>query len=370
MSRAVKQLAGWRSEPTAILAELGIPNTRTIRRIRLAKFSSAAENVSCTQHTCSPTRLPRIGPTLQTTFETEMKTTTQELKLMEIWQDIQAPVQSLARPQGEEDDPITRRRTHWGTKIKKNVWEKHRSKLTSGKTPYNTGKIKCYVDMTHRDLQRKHLSQCAVYLAQDLTSNQEAALLQLRTGCSLLAVDRIEEQNVMEPGSRCDACRLRNPALQGEVVENAQHALLTYCKRPHADAPKDWEQRKAQALTAAKITVKGRDNQDGPGKRLQWRQLSNAAPTRLAQGVTPPAEWVSAHTGVPRVMQELHKEFIRISAEYLPDVCKGLGEYQQTVVQSLEAGDDTYQAVHSIWDYEVDFYKGDRCANKRGGLRH
>ena len=194
-----------------------------------------------------------------------------------------------------------------------------------------------------------------MYLAQDLTANQEAALLQLRTGCSLLAVDRIEEQNVLELDSRCDACNLRNPALQDEVIEDVQHALLACCERPHADARKDWEQRMAQALKAAQITVKGRDKQDGPGKRLQWRQLSSANQTRLALGVTPPVEWVSAHTGA-QVMQELQEEFIRISTEYLPNVvCKGLREYQLTVLQSLEAGDDTYQAVHSLWDDAVDF---------------
>ena len=97
----------------------------------------------------------------------------------------------------------------------------------------------------------------------------------------------------------------------------------------------------AQVLTAAQITVKGRDKQDRHGKRFQWRQLSSANKTRLAAlGITPPVECVSAHTGVPRVTQELQEEFIRISAEYLPDVCKGLREYQLTVLQSLEAGDE------------------------------
>ena len=59
------------------------------------------------------------------------------------------------------------------------------------------------------------------------------------------------------------------------------------------------------------------------------------------------------------MIQELQEEFIRISAEYLPDVCKGLREYQLTVLQSLEAGDDTYQAVHSLWDDAVDFSEPD-----------
>ena len=252
MNRAVKQLAGWRAEPAAILAELDIPNARTIRRIRLANLLVRLKTLPAhITDSITPAALHgflAVQPTLQTTFAAEMRIITQELHLMEIWQEIQAPVQSLARPQGEESDLITRLRTHWGKKIKQQAWEMHRTELTSGKTPYNIEKIKRYVNMTRRDLQRTHLSQCAVYLAQDLTANQEAALLQLRTGCSLLAIDRIEDQNVLELDSRCDACNLRNPALQDEEIEDVQHALLACCKRPHADARKNWEQRMAQAL--------------------------------------------------------------------------------------------------------------------------
>ena len=115
----------------------------------------------------------------------------------------------------------------------------------------------------------------------------------------------------------------------------------------------------SQALTAAQIIVKGRDKQDGHSKRLQWRHLPGTTQTRLALGVTPPEEWVSERTKAPRAKQELQKEFIRISAEYLPDVCKGLREYQLTVLQSLEAGDDTYQAVHSLWEDAIDFLEPD-----------
>ena len=79
----------------------------------------------------------------------------------------------------------------------------------------------------------------------------------------------------------------------------------------------------------------------------------------MALGVTPPAEWVSTRADASRVIRELREEFIHISAEYLPGICKGLREYQLTVLQSLEAGDDTYQAVHSLWDEAVDFSEQD-----------
>ena len=72
-------------------------------------------------------------------------------------------------------------------------------------------------------------------------------------------------------------------------------------------------------------------------------------------------------------MRELREEFIHISAEYLPGICKGLREYQLTVLQSLEAGDDTYQAVHSLWDEAVDFSeqfqrRRRRKENENGGV--
>ena len=36
-----------------------------------------------------------------------------------------------------------------------------------------------------------------------------------------------------------------------------------------------------------------------------------------------------------------------------------ISEYQLTGLQSLEASDDTYQAVHSMWDDAVDFSEPD-----------
>ena len=183
--------------------------------------------------------------------------------------------------------------------------------------------------------------------------------MQLRTGCSLLTVDGIELQTALEPDVRCDACKLRNPSLQDSVIENVQHALLACCKRPHADVRKEWEHRMAQALEAAQLTTMRQDTRDGHGGQILWRKLASEDQTRLALGVTPPAEWVSTGADASRVIQELREEFIHITAEYLPGICKGLREYQLTVLQSLEAGDDTYQAVHSLWDGAVDFSEPD-----------
>ena len=115
----------------------------------------------------------------------------------------------------------------------------------------------------------------------------------------------------------------------------------------------------AQALEAAQLTTMRQDTLDGHGGQILWRKLASEDKTRLALGVTPPAEWVNTGADASRVIQELREEFIHITAEYLPGICKGLREYQLTVLQSLEAGDDTYQAVHSLWDGAVDFSEPD-----------
>ena len=135
MNRAVKQLAGWRAEPAAILVELGIPNARTIRRIRLTNLLVRLKTLPAHITPAALHGFLAARPTLQTTFEAEMRIITQELHLNEIWQEIQPPAQSLARPQGEESGLITRLRTHWGKRSKMRGWETHRTELTSGKTP-------------------------------------------------------------------------------------------------------------------------------------------------------------------------------------------------------------------------------------------
>lgn len=56
-------------------------------------------------------------------------------------------------------------------------------------TPFDSAKMKRYVKLAGRDITRKDPSKCAAYLKLELSSKQESALLQLRTGGSLLATD-------------------------------------------------------------------------------------------------------------------------------------------------------------------------------------
>lgn len=153
---------------------------------------------------------------------------------------------SLERPTYGEQDPITAVRHRWATKIKKQAWETHRKNLLQGRAPFDSEKMRRYVRLAQQDLTRPNLAQCAIYLTMDLTANQEAASLQLRTGGSLVAADQRGEDNpIYETDVRCDACIMRSASDSDETLEDAQHALLHCCKRPHADRRTMWDSQMA-----------------------------------------------------------------------------------------------------------------------------
>ena len=255
---------------------------------------------------------------------------------------------SLERPAYGEQDPITAVRHRWATKIKKQAWEIHREDLLQGRAPFDSEKMRRYVRLAQQDLTRPNLAQFAKYLTMDLTANQEAAFLQLRTGGSLVAADQRGEDNpIYEADVRCDACIMRSASDSDETLEDAQHALLHCCKRPHADRRTMWDSQMAQAMRAAQVVR--RDGQGRSGGTRQWRDLDDTTKTKMALGVALPATWES-RPKTPRPLQELHEEFICTTALYLPDLCKGLRNYHLKVLQSLEAGDPTYHAVQSLWD--------------------
>jgi len=88
---------------------------------------------------------------------------------------------SAARPRHGEQDPITVVRHRWAIKIINQARETHRKDLREGRAPFNSEKMRRYVRLVQQDLTRPNLAQCAKYLTMNLTANQEAAFLQLRT---------------------------------------------------------------------------------------------------------------------------------------------------------------------------------------------
>ena len=83
--------------------------------------------------------------------------------------------------------------------------------------------------------------------------------------------------------------------------------------------------------------------------------MQNTDKTRMALGVRLPDTWDIPRAGNDRAMQGLHEALIYITADFLPDLCKELREYHLKVLQSLEAGDNSYHAVKSLWGEVFDF---------------
>ena len=104
----------------------------------------------------------------------------------------------------------------------------------------------------------------------------------------------------------------------------------------HERCPCDQERRtRKERINDSMARCSGRDqNEDGA----------------LALGVALPAKWENSRRNKPRTLQDLHEQFICITAAYLPDLCKSLRNYHLRVLQSLEAGDPMYHAVQSLWD--------------------
>ena len=350
MDLSVRQLAGRRAEPAAVLADMGIPNAQTIHRIRLVSLlvrlrTLPAHLTPAALHNFLSSQVPEATAD----FEKKMRITAAAIGLGEISMEVKPPADSLGRPRHGEQDPITVARQRWATKIKKHAWETHRKGLLEGRAPFDTEKMRRYVRLAQHDLARTNLARCAKYLTMDLTANQEAAFLQLRTGGSLLAADQSGEDNpIHETDVRCDACILRNATDNDETFEDAQHALLHCCKRPHADKRVLWESQMAQAMQTAQVVR--RHGQGRRGGTIQWSELYDTTKTKIALGVALPATWESLQRRNSRAVQELHEELIGTTAVYLPDLCKGLRKYHLMVLQSLEAGDPTYHAVQSLWD--------------------
>ena len=130
---------------------------------------------------------------------------------------------------------------------------------------------------------------------------------------------------------------MRNAVESDETLEDAHHALLHCCKRPHADRRALWESQMAQAMRAAQVVR--RDGQGRRGGTIQWRDLSDTTKTKMALGAALPVTWESLRREPPRTLQELHEEYKCTTAWDLPDLCTGLRNYHLTVLQSLEAGD-------------------------------
>ena len=163
--------------------------------------------------------------------------------------------------------------------------------MSACQPPFDSAKMKRYVKLAGRDIARKHPSKCAAYLKLELSSKQESALLQLRTGGSLLATDVEEYDSPLGPDHRCVAC-LEAQGAGDTVLEDHYHALFDCYKPPLAKRGhrEQWDKEMQKVLNQWMVFGTARD---GDAVKLQWEWLELEASrcVEVALGVVVPEEW-------------------------------------------------------------------------------
>ena len=356
MRAAVRQMAGSRSEPAAVLADLGIPDAVTIHRMRTANLFVRLRTLP---GNLAPASLHRFIMSLparsrNSSSENSMLQTLQALQLTDAERQTALPPTSLLVSTDSPEGGIAGTRRRWSREIKKQVWEHHCRAMIAGQSPFDSDKMKRYVKLATRDIRRKEPYKCAAYLKLELSSKQESALLQLRTGGSLLATDTEEYDSPLGPDHRCVAC-LESQNAEDTTLEDHYHALFDCCKPPLAKRGRreQWGEEMQKVLDRWKVV--GTSHRGGAVK-LQWLELEMGRCLEIALGVAVPEEWMTGRS--PTLLrplkkadrESLHAELVATSAPYLVDLCKGLRDYQLAVLQGLEDGDPDFEAVFLLLD--------------------
>ena len=356
MRAAVRQMSGNRSEPAAVLADLGIPDATTIARMRSANLFVRLRTLP---GDLAPASLHRFIMSLPThsrraSFENGMLQTLQDLQLTDIEPQSAVPPESLLVSADDPEEGIGGVRRRWSREIKKQAWAQHCRAMSACQPPFDSAKMKRYVKLAGRDIARKDPSKCAAYLKLELSSKQESALLQLRTGGSLLATDVEEYDSPLGPDHRCVAC-LEAQGAGDTVLEDHYHALFDCCKPPLAKRGhrEQWDKEMQKVLNQWMVFGTSRD---GDAVKLQWLELEASRCVEVALGVVVPEEWTMGESlrnmrPLKKAEKEnLHAALVATSAPYLVDLCKGLRDYQLAILKSLEDGDPDFEAVFLLLD--------------------
>ena len=351
MDTSVQQMVGSLVEPAAVLADLGIPDASTIKLIRTANLRVRLQTLPekllpAAFHRHLETSHPRSGGLVS-----QMQATFRTLHLVPDWRLLPRPPPSLARPADGHNDRIVKTRNAMENKIRKAAWEHHRQLLLANTVPHNSPKMKEYVCIANQDLRRARLDECAAFLRMDLTPKQEAALVNMRAGGSLLATNIYYNKN--EADTRCDGCTLRgrNRGLSDEeMVEGLDHALFRCCKPMHGDERNCWLNRMSKTLSHAALRAqkKGGNRQTST---LEWVALPRSLQLSLALGSAPPEDWSLNRSGNKKALHTLHEELVANTAPYIAAVDMGLRRYCRAWLKSVDEEDTTeWRAVHDLWE--------------------
>ena len=360
MRAAVRQLAGRRSEPAAVLADMGIPDALTIARMRTAGLIMRLRTLPADLAPASLHRfildLPKEARS--TSFEVDMVRSLEDLRMMDmIRATVVAPTTLLAPPR-EQDCGIGTVRVRWSREIKRRAWALHCEAIIAGKPPFNSDKIRRYVELARRDIQRKEPYRCAAYLKLELSSKQESALLQLRSGGSLLAVDAADDGAPLGADHRCSAC-VEYLGAPDTALEDHYHALFDCCKPPLKNRREQWAREMQTVLHRGRVWAQATAGGTA-ATRLRWLELDASLCVQIALGVVVPENWMTGshvihlHPQRKAGREDLHAELVSTAAPYLVDLCKGLRDYQLRLLQGLEDGDPDFEALFLLLDEAAD----------------
>ena len=360
MRAAVRQMAGRRAEPAAVLADMGIPDAVTIASMRsvglLMRLRTLPQNIA-------PASLHRFIMALPhkdraSSFENGMLETLQLLQLPDMLQETARPPASLLVSADAKEGGIKAERQRWSREIKKRAWSLHCKAMLAEQSPFDSDKMRAYTTLARRDIQRREPHKCAAYLKMELSSKQESALLQLRCGGSLLAIDDISDDTPLGADHRCSAC-VEHLGAPDTVLEDHYHALYDCCKPPLKGRREQWAKEMQQVLMRWKV---GAQAAGGVAKKsqLRWLEVEEDLSVQIALGVILPAEWTTGSDARHRrplrktEREDLHAELVATAAPYLVDLCKGLRDYQLKLLQGLEAGDPNFEALFLLLDEAAD----------------
>ena len=337
---AVRQLAGRRVAPQAVLMDLGLPDVYLIRNLRISSLFARLRTLPTNLSPASLHQFLCRQPAARTTgAEGDMYSLLVEYGMTHLWEEALPPTQTLhtglpPAPKGEtQHDPIGHARRHLERQLQRRAWAHRGSQLRTGAAPFDDDKTRAYAICVANDLLRKDLQSCAPYLKANLSPHQEACMLLFRCQGSLLA----SHTNEADSNTLCDACELL-PHTNQDVVEDAQHVLLHCCRLPFAASRPQFHSDMAEQCDEFSALFPD-------GSPITWRALDGETQTRLSLGDALPSNWSfrglnAAESHAAR--RELQAALIRAAAPHLQDVASGLRAYRKAVAADTRAGNTTH----------------------------
>ena len=339
---AVKQMAGHRVAPQAVLADLGLPDAHLIRDLRVSSLFARLRTLpTILAPACLHTFLCQKLAARTTGFEGAMYSLLLKLGVTNLWDDIGPPVQTLhsglaPAPKGEvQHNPILHARRQCERQLYRSAWALRGKALRTGTAPFDDDKTRAYAVSVHNDLCRKDIQSCAPYLKLDLSPQQEACMMLFRTQGSLLASHAKDAQAY----NLCHACEFLPHANQ-DMVEDAEHVLLHCCRKPFAGERAQFNEDMAEQFDEFNVLLPGRSP-------TTWKSLDGETQARLALGDAIPTDWLfqgMSKRKAPAARRELQTALIAAAAPHLQTIATGLRAYKKAVAADLQSGNATQWA--------------------------